>query len=207
MSDEIGHFRNRLDEVKVALGLSPHALVIPDRRSLIAFGTAFDAVESWSRNPNRSLSVLHQLAQKLPALGDVVVDGHLILGTVEETLGPGQDVFAKATRLAIENRNGPDKRQVAGDANVQLELRVRRRIRHLFEVRQAYEMEKQSYERAMRLKDQAFERMVGPFNGRCPRAIAAGRCATRPRGADPESRRPAGDPLDLIPHRAAGFLS
>jgi hypothetical protein len=172
LSDEIGHFRDELDELKVALGLSPHAPVIPDRRSLDAFGTAFDAVESWSRQPDRALDVLHRLAQKLPAPGDVMVDGHPILGAVEGNLGPGEGVLANAVRVAIKNRGGPDKGQAAADAYVALELGVRRRIRHLFETRHAYEDAKQGYERAIRLRDQTFERMVSPSpsgaSGRSP---------------------------------------
>jgi hypothetical protein len=172
LSDEIGHFRDELDELKVALGLSPHAPVIPDRRSLDAFGTAFDAVESWSRQPDRALDVLHRLAQKLPALGDVMVDGHLILGAVEGNLGPGEVVLANAVRVAIKNRGGPDKDQAAAGAYVALELGVRRRIRHLFETRHVYENAKQNYERAIRLRDQTFERMVSPSpagaSGRSP---------------------------------------
>jgi hypothetical protein len=173
LSDEIGQFRDKLDEVKVALGLAPHAPVIPDRRSLNAFGTAFEAVESWSKQPDRNLSVLSQLAQKPPALGDVVVDGHPILGTVEGNPDPGEDVLANAVRLAIKNRGGPDQGHAAGDTDAQLELRVRRRIRHLFERRRAYQAEKRSYELAVRLKDQSFERMISPsptaVSGRSPK--------------------------------------
>jgi hypothetical protein len=173
LSDEIGQFRDKLDEVKVALGLSPHAPVIPDRRSLNALATAFDAVENWSKNPDRNLNELHKLTQKLPALGEVVVDGHPILGTVEANPEPSEDVLANAVRLAIANRGGPDKGQLAGDGDVRLELSVRRRIRHLFETRRAYEGEKRSYERAIRIKDQSFERMISPspasVSGRSPK--------------------------------------
>ena len=165
LSEETGRFRDELDRVKVALGLSPHAPVIPDRQSLLAFGTAFEAVENWYKQPDRNLSVLHDLTQKPPALGDVVVDGHSIFGTVEGMPYPGEDVLANAVRLAIKNRVGPDKGQAAGDADAQLELRVRRRIRHLFERRHAYQAEKRSYELAVRLKDQSFERMISPSPG------------------------------------------
>jgi hypothetical protein len=70
-----------------------------------------------------------------------------------------------ATRLAIQNRGDRDKDQAPGDAVVSLELRIRRRIRHLFETRRAYEGEKESYELAILLKDQAFERLVAPTPG------------------------------------------
>ena len=69
LSREVRQFGDRLDEMKVALGLSPHAPVIPDRRRLAAFRTTFEAVDNWSRRPDRSLSELHKIAQKLPALG------------------------------------------------------------------------------------------------------------------------------------------
>ena len=56
----------------------------------------------------------------------------------------------------------PGQGRSPGDAGVQLELRVRRRIRNSFETRRAYEEEKRSYELAIRQRDQAFERLLAP---------------------------------------------
>jgi hypothetical protein len=172
LANAIRDFRDGLDDMKVALGLSPHAPVIPDRQSLAAFRAAFDAIESWSASPHRNLPGLFRLFQKLPPLGELVVDGQPVLGTIEANPDPGQDVLASAVRLAITNRNEPAVGPSVGDADAKLELRVRRRVRHLFETRRAYEGEKRSFELAMRLRDQAFERMVSPptarVSGRSP---------------------------------------
>jgi hypothetical protein len=181
LSDEIGQFRDRLDELKVALGLSPHAPVIPDRRSLVRFQNTFHAVENWARSPDRNLNDLRKLTHQVPVLGRVVIDGQPILGTVEGNAEPSEELFASAVRFAIKNRRGPDQRLVTGDAEVQLESRVRRRIRHLFETRDDYNGTrigarddyggaKRSYELARRLADQSFERLVSPTS-----AVVSGR--------------------------------
>ncbi len=87
-----------------------------------------------------------------------------------ENTPPGEDVLANEVRLAIKNRGGPEKGQDPRDADAQLELRVRRRIRHLFETRQAYAGAKRSYELARRLADQSFERLLSPST-----AVVSGR--------------------------------
>jgi hypothetical protein len=162
LSEETAHFRDALDDLKVGLGLSPHAAVLPDRRSLLAFQAGFEAVEDWLRNPDRNLAMLHRLVDRLPSLGEVVVGGQPVLGKIEADPDQMEDVLTKAVQLAIQNRAGLDQGQSAGDADVLLEVRVRRRIRHLFETRRAYEEEKRAYELAFRLKDQTFERLVAP---------------------------------------------
>ena len=48
-SREIVALRDALDELKVDLGLSPHAAVIPDRRNLAGFRDTWKAVDVWSR--------------------------------------------------------------------------------------------------------------------------------------------------------------
>ena len=166
LANAISAFRDGLDDMKVALGLSPRAPVIPDRQSLAAFRTAFDAVESWSKHPRRMIAELYTLVQKLPALGEVVLDGQPILGTIEANPDAGEDMLASAVTVAIANRGERDRGPAAEDADAQLELRVRRRVRHLFETRRAYDGEKSSYERAVRLKDEAFERIVSPATAR-----------------------------------------
>ncbi|MGP0069355.1 MAG: hypothetical protein ACLQGP_37860 [Isosphaeraceae bacterium] len=162
LSREVRQFGDRLDEMKVALGLSPHAPVIPDRRRLAAFRTTFEAVDNWSRRPDRSLSELHKIAQKLPALGDLVIDGRPVLGTAEGKSAPNADLLANAVRVALENRVGPDKGQADGEIGAEIELGIRRGVRHLFETHHAYQEEKHAYELARRLADQSFERMVSP---------------------------------------------
>jgi len=70
-----------------------------------------------------------------------------------------------AARLGIKNRADRDIGRAPGDSGAQLELRVRRRIRNSFEMGRAYEREKRSYELAIRMRDQAFERLLAPSVG------------------------------------------
>ena len=92
------------------------------------------------------------------------MDGRPILPAIPvfPAIGPApgrmEDLLRDVTRLAI--RNHPGKGPNPGDGAVALELRVRRRIRRLLEIRRGYEEAKRRYVLAIRLQDQAFERMV-----------------------------------------------
>jgi hypothetical protein len=165
LAAEIRQFRDGLDDLKVALGLSPRAAVILDRQGLAAFRGVFDSVEKWARDPRRNLDDLPRLIERLPALGEVVGDRLPILAKIEMNPDHWEHVLTAAARLALKNRGDQDKAQAPDDAAVALELRVRRRIRNLFETRHEYEGEKRGYELAIRLKDQAFERLVAPPAG------------------------------------------
>ncbi len=164
MSGDVAGYRAALDDLKPALGLSPHAAVIPDRRDIAAFDRVFQAVEAWQRRPDRQLAELPRIVERLPTLGGaVVVDGAPILPAIEPAPGRMEDVLRDAARLAIRNHAGrgpgPD------DGGVALELRVRRRIRQLLEIRRGYEDAKRMYVLAVRLQDQAFERMLTASSG------------------------------------------
>jgi hypothetical protein len=172
LSDEIRDFRDGLDDLKIALGLSPRAAVIPDRASLAAFRGVFEAVEAWARNPNRNLHDLSVLVDRLPALGDVVVEGQPILGRIESEPGRLEPSLTAAGRIALKNRLEPAPGQAPGDADVALERQVRRRIRHLSAMQQAYDGQKRTYLLALLLKDQAFERLFAP---QAPTGSAAAR--------------------------------
>jgi hypothetical protein len=165
LADEIRQFRDGLDELKIALGLSPRAAVILDRQSLAAFRGVFDSVDSWARQPQRHLEDLPRLIDRLPSLGEVVVDRLPIMTQIETDPDHWEHVLTAAARLAIKNRGDRDNRPPPEDAGIALELRVRRRIRDLFATRNAYEGEKRSYELAIRLQDQAFERLLAPAAG------------------------------------------
>lgn len=164
LADEVGHYRNELDEMKVALGLSPHAAIVADRRVLAAFGSAFEGVDQWHRDPRRDLAELHKLVGRLPVLGDVTVGGRSLLGAVEPNPNTIEEILTDAVREAFKNQHGGAQHGGQGQqvADVQLELKVRRRVRHLLEIRSAYDGEKHSYELAARLKDQALERLFSP---------------------------------------------
>jgi hypothetical protein len=100
-----------------------------------------------------------------------MIDGQPILGGIDADPDQMEGVLTKAVQLAIKNRADLAKGQFPTDADLLLELRVRRRIRHLFETRRAYAGEKRDYELAIRLKDQTFERLVAPTAGvRMPRS-------------------------------------
>ncbi|MGO9921304.1 MAG: hypothetical protein ACLQIB_42250 [Isosphaeraceae bacterium] len=162
LADDIGRFRNDLDQMKVALGLSPHAAIVPDRQILAMFGSVFEAVDNWFRSPNRNLAELHTLVNRVPVLGNVVVGGRRLRAGNSDTL---DELLNDAARLAIKNRGVRNEGPSQEDAQIQLELRVRRQVRHLLETQSAYDGEKHSYELAARLKDQTFERLVGSTRG------------------------------------------
>jgi hypothetical protein len=164
-AQEIARYRAALDDLKVALGLSPRAAVILDPQALAAFRAVFDSVDDWTRSAQRNLTDLHAIVDRLPAPGDVVLDGKPILARIENDADCWEEVLTAAARLAIRNRSEWAKGPPPGDAAIQLELRVRRLIRSLFETRRAYEEEKRSCELAIRQKDQAFERLLAPSAG------------------------------------------
>ena len=58
LADAIGQYRDGLDEFKVAIGLPPHALLIPDPEAIAPFRAASDRAHNWHRGPNRTLEVL-----------------------------------------------------------------------------------------------------------------------------------------------------
>ncbi len=162
LANERGQFRDGLDDMRVALGLSPHASVVLDRQCLAAFHATFDRVENWSRSPDRNLAVLHELAQRLPTLGEVMVNGRSILGKImiEVSPEPSEELLRELADLAIKNVG--EQAKASEQADARLERQIRRRIRRLFEMRRQYEGEKHAYEMNIRLKDQSFERMIGP---------------------------------------------
>jgi hypothetical protein len=164
MSREVAGFRDALDEWRVALGLSPHAAVIPDRQPIAAFRDVFTAVERWSMKPDRNLAELPRIVGRLPALGDVIIGGQPILHAIEQAPNRMEELLTEAARLAIKNRAGTDKPRAPEDGDIALELRVRRRIRQLLDMRRGYEDAKRGCERAVRLRDQAFERLFYPSN-------------------------------------------
>jgi hypothetical protein len=161
LEGEIRLYRNGLDELKFTLGLSPRAAVILNRQSLTAFRAVFDSVESWARSPLRRVHVLYEILEQLPALGEVFVDGQPILTQIETNSDRWEEVLTNAARLAIKNRSEQDA-GLPANSGIQLELRVRQRIRKLVETQRAYEGAKRGYELAVRLQDQALERLLAP---------------------------------------------
>jgi hypothetical protein len=162
LAGDIRTFRNELDQIKVGIGLSPHAAVVPDRQILANFGFAFEFVDKWFRGPDRSLADLHSRVNRVPDLGKIGVGGRQLLGANLNTL---DESLTDAARIAIKSRGVPNEGLAEKDAQTQLELRVRRQLRDLLDIQSAYDGVKHSYELAARLKDQTFERMATTTHG------------------------------------------
>ena len=160
LSGEIAGYRDGLDELRVTLGLSPHAPVVPNLE-LAGFLRVWDAVEAWQHRPDRNLAELPRILGRLPAPGDVDVGRRLILREIEQAPDRMELELHAAARLAIRGRPDADRARAAQETDVLLELKVRRRIRHLLELRADYEENSRDYELAIRLEDQAFERLLG----------------------------------------------
>jgi tetratricopeptide (TPR) repeat protein len=162
----VASYRDALDTLKVELGLSPHAAVLPDLGEIAGFLGVGDHVEAWQRHPDRNLATLPRILAGLPAPGDVAVNGRPILPEINpnsywiENPDPIEDMLKEAAGLAVKNRPRPDKSGATAD-DAALELQVRRRLRRLLENRRDYEEQKRLYELAIRLQDHAFERLVG----------------------------------------------
>jgi hypothetical protein len=178
LADEIAHFCDRLDEFKTTLGLTPRAEVIPDRQEIAAFRDVFEDAHNWHRNPKRTLDVFHKLIARLPALGEVIVGGQPIVGAIEANRGRLEDVLANATRIARENQPRTQNGAVGPDSDVQLELRVSRRIRRLAEASRAYRSEQRRYELTGRVIDELLTDMIAPPAGGTHALAQSARVAT-----------------------------
>ena len=161
-------FRNGLDELKVALGLSPQAAVILDQNSMAAFHEVFESVANWLRQPARNLENLPRIIGKLPEMGDAIVVGQPALSGIDANPDQWEEVMAKAARLAVRKQADPAEGAAEDDARVQLELQIRRRVRGLAEIRRAYANATHEYMTAIRIHDQALERLLSPPSGHSP---------------------------------------
>jgi hypothetical protein len=171
-ADEVRRFRDGLDELKVDLGLSPSVAVVLDRHQIEPYRVVRDWVDEWSRKPDRHLDALYRLNERLPSLGDVVLDGEPVFAKFGEYPEVSEELLTSASRLAIKNLRDRSKDGVPAKTSAQLELRVRRRLRNLFEIRRAYLAEQRRYELAIRLQDQALERMLAPSGLTLARSVA-----------------------------------
>ncbi len=162
-------FRDAFDALKVALGLSMQPPINLDRKEMAGFLDVFDSVANWERNANRRAGDLVQIIAQLPELGDVILGGQPLLSEIQINPDLWEPSLLKAARLALENRSAPARGELDEDSRVQLELHIRRSVRHLFEMRLAYEDAKRGYEFAVRMKDQAFERLHAPSADLSPR--------------------------------------
>jgi hypothetical protein len=137
MAAETARFRDGLDELEAVPGLSPRAASIPDPQDIAAFREAFERVYNWNRDPNRLFGTLPRLIARVPVLGEVVVEGRPILGTTEADPGRLEDVLAAAMRVAKPDGGDREKGEAARDADLRLEVQLRRQLRGLVEARRA----------------------------------------------------------------------
>jgi hypothetical protein len=150
MLDKLRHYRDRLDLLKVELGLSPHAPVVLDRSGLATFRDIFEAALRWTAGAARDLAELNPIVNRLPHLKDVEVDGYSLLKLarsgnhvlLEDVMKAGADVAIRARGVAVED-----------EEKVQIELQVRRRIRKLLDLSVAYQIEKRKFVVLLRLQD------------------------------------------------------
>lgn len=159
MSREIADYRSALDEYKVSLGLSPHASVVVDRKSTAVFQQSFDQVDAWHRRPDRQLSELPRIIAHVPDLGDVILNGRRVNLEPEPLTTALEDLLRDAAAQAIRHHQG-NKAAIPDNTTAALELRVRRRVRRLIELRHEYHDAKRRLELATRLSDQTFERIA-----------------------------------------------
>jgi hypothetical protein len=159
---EIRQYRDSLDDLKVELGLAPGAPVVPDRGSLAVFRDGFAAIEEWCHDPQRDMTELPRLAARLPVLEDLVIDNRPVFAALDRTPDQLETVLAAAARVAFGNSRVAVKARPGDPAAAALALRVRRRLRFLVQTRWAYQMQLRSLVLAIRLKDHAFERVIGP---------------------------------------------
>jgi hypothetical protein len=158
---ELRDYRDKLDEVKVELGLSPASAIVPDQTRIAGFHDVFARADDWMRDPNRKLGDLPKLVDELPRLPDVVV-GQVVLNAAPGLPDDERGQLDAALRAAEKQRPGGN---VDG-----LDLRIRRRVRFLLEARHFYDVEKRAYLLALRMKDAAFESLIAPPTTANPRS-------------------------------------
>ena len=126
------------------------------------FPAVFDSVENWARRPTRRAQDLYRLIDDLPGAGEVVINGEPVLDKIEKIPDQWDEVLTKAEnsrRIAAPHKI---LARLPSTLCARLELRIRGQIRSLYDKRHAYEEEKKSFELAIRLRDQTFERLLAP---------------------------------------------
>lgn len=151
-------YRDRLDALKVELGLSPRARVVPDGDHVAPFRAVFAEIDRWQKDPSRNPDDLPRIVKRLAPLdwgGLDVAPGGGTLAAVAADPARLEPALAAAEALAIKNRGGNDP-----DGRIALE--VRQRMRRLLEAYTAYEDGKRALVSAQVLKDREFELMIAP---------------------------------------------
>ncbi|WZP00672.1 hypothetical protein EP7_002321 [Isosphaeraceae bacterium EP7] len=155
---EINRYRDGLDALKVSLGLSAHAPLIVDTSPLAGFREVFAATDRWFQDPRRNINDLDRFAERLPSIGEISIEGQSILGVIEREPDRLEKMLSLATRIALKNRR-------EGEDSDALELRIRRQLRHLAEIRADYEGKRRISVRLARQLDAAQEQLIAPPGG------------------------------------------
>jgi hypothetical protein len=157
LEESLTAYRDRLDEMRVAFGLAPAVAVIPDHNALNRFRLLFKKLDDWSVGPDRQLDVLASLLRRLPAIGDIVLDGKPVLEVIEGAPDRLDEVLNAATRLARQYHDQEPEPAATARA-----LRVRRSMRRLAQTRQAYGIELSHLGLHRRNLDRAIGRILQP---------------------------------------------
>jgi len=101
------------------MGMPPDVPLILDRGLTKGFGKTFNDIDEWQRDPRRDMTDLPKIANQLPHLEDVIIDGRSVLGVFgyhqqkekrgdvseyvnnEDVL---EDLMLAAERVALERR-------------------------------------------------------------------------------------------------------
>jgi hypothetical protein len=108
-------YRNQMDQFKMQLGMPPDMPLVVDMSLARPFYEVFDAVDTWQRNPLRSLDDLPGIIAKIPDLEDIDVEGRSVLepyrnynSTLKEFVAENEegleDLLQSSVRIALEYR-------------------------------------------------------------------------------------------------------
>jgi hypothetical protein len=153
MIDRQMRYRDGLDTWRAGLGLSPHAPVVPDREALAGFRDVFEAAERWSVAPGRDLEQLDQVVSKLPRPDDLKIGDRWLFWVLSD--GTMENLETDGARIALQHRG-------QGEDGVELELKVRRRIRGLSQGWMSYQIETRRFVLNLRRRSQAREQLIAP---------------------------------------------
>jgi hypothetical protein len=107
---DIQTLRNANDSFKQQLGLPPDTPMVPDMSLYQPYLDVFTEIDEWQRKADRKMEDIPKIVDRIPALQDIVLDGHSILGPYlnsttyvdnEEDL---EATLQAAVRIALEYR-------------------------------------------------------------------------------------------------------
>src|SRR5262249_17559023 len=100
LADLLTRYRDRLDELKVTLGISPHVPVVLDTTPFAPFSDVFSASDRWQGNAGRRFEEIPALANRLPALEDLVIEGRSLLAFARVDVDRPEELCQAAATIA-----------------------------------------------------------------------------------------------------------